>query len=82
MVADAFVLVEGFDSQTQEEKMTGPQTVLFFYFVAMTVFDLMNVWSEIDAVSIDRMTRRPEYIRSLCRATAHAVAAIAIACWN
>lgn len=62
--------------------MTGPQTVLFFYFVAMTVFDLRDVWSNVAETELDPMTRRPEYLGSLFRAFAHSIAAIAMACWS
>lgn len=62
--------------------MTGPQTVLFLYFVAMTIFEARDVWKKITTSSLDPMTRRPEYIGNIYRAFAHSVAAIAIGCWN
>lgn len=62
--------------------MTGPQAVLFLYFVAMTIFEARDVWKNITTSRLDPMTRRPEYIGNICRAFAHAIAAIAIGCWN
>lgn len=61
--------------------MTGPQWILFCYFVVMTIFDLDDVWSFFTEANLDLLTRPTSSGRALLRAFAHAFAAIAVACW-